>query len=157
MIGFLTTLALAFSLHAHHTSVCDISYNKENETIEVVQRVFIEDLEHALTASSDEHIDLYSDDNAAVSEHLKKYMSEQLSISAGDTDSPQNWVGYKIDGAYLKIFVEVPVGKPSEIKVENRLFISTHHGQENVIHFTANNVTLTQVCTAHQKEVVFKI
>ncbi|MDX2360890.1 MAG: hypothetical protein QNK23_08800 [Crocinitomicaceae bacterium] len=157
MIGLLTSMVLAFSMHAHHTSVCDITYNEQNETIEIVQRVFVEDLEHALIESSDVQVNLYSDDNTAVSVHLERYIGEQLSISSDDTDYPQTWIGYKIEGAFLKMFIEVPVGRPNEIKIGNRLFLRTHHGQENVIHFTMNDVTLTQVCTKQQMEVVFKM
>ncbi|MFT4834693.1 MAG: hypothetical protein ACI8WP_001456, partial [Flavobacteriaceae bacterium] len=62
---------LLFFLHPYHVSVCDVIVNREANSIQVAQRIFVDDLEIALRKSSkDQAFHLFGD-----SSHIQKVLS----------------------------------------------------------------------------------
>ena len=157
MIKLFTAGLLSLVLHTHNTSVCDIAYNAKNETLEVVQQVFIEDLEHTLTEINALRIDVYGDDKTVVEKYLKQFMEEHLSFSADGQEFTQKWVGYKIDRGYLKMFVEVPVGHIHTLTVGNTIFLKSHGAQENIVHLKSGGITKSGVCRKGHETVTFEL
>ena len=65
MLRFLILVANSFLFtHPLHVSVCEIAYNQESKALEIIQRVFIDDLEMEIRMDRNEpELDIFMPSN----------------------------------------------------------------------------------------------
>jgi len=139
---FLLIISLLSSFsHPFHVSVCDIDFSQASKSIQVSQRVFIDDLEKVL--SKKYQINLIIDDKsqAAVRDSLiEAYIFENLQLLVDGKSKKRVYIGNEIEEDGMWCYIEYEgVKKFSSLEVRSTVFLETFEDQANIIHFKYND------------------
>ena len=130
------------SLHAFHVAVTEIEYDGKSSQLEITHRIFIDDLEVALTEWSSEKIDILNpSDPAKLNELIGKYLSEKTSYILNEKEVEVKYLGSEREEAVMYCYQFVSdVKKVKSLKVSNTVLMETFDDQTNIVH-VANNET----------------
>lgn len=132
-------LSILVLAHPIHISVTEIEYNEKNKSLEIVSRIFIDDLELSIRNRKDNHnLEILSPPKDQSTDQLvKEYLKDQLDISADNKVLKINYLGHEIEDLSIVCYMEVEqMKKFKSIKVTNRAITETHDDQSNLVHVT---------------------
>ena len=144
MFGFQSILLLfpffqiASLLHPIHVSVTEIEMDEKDKRLEIMMRVFADDLELTLRNSRGEpELDLLALPKGDVDKLVSLYMKDHFKISLDNKAQRNNYLGHELDNLAFIFYIEVPnVGKWRTIKIQNDIIMETHDDQSNLVHVT---------------------
>ena len=127
---------LAFTgLHKFYVSLTDIEYNPETEALQIISRVFTDDMERLLQERFNE--DLYllkEEEHPLADEFLEKYVRGKLRVSVNGEERKLNYLGKEYENDQLVLYIEVEDVEPVErIAVENTILTDLFPEQKNVV------------------------
>ena len=135
---FTFILFSSFSLKDHETylSVTEIEYKQEKQSLQIISRVFIDDMEQVLTKRYQKDISLsYKDDLESNKALLQKYFSKKLNISIEGEPVALKLIGSKFDADQIVLFLEATkITKFKKITVENLVLTDLYDSQKNIVH-----------------------
>lgn len=126
-------------LHPIHVSVTEIEYNEKNKSLEIVSRIFIDDLELSIRGTKkDDLLDLLRPATGTTTDQLvSDYLREHLRVKVDGKPAPINYVAHEIDDLAMVCYLEVEgVRKLKSIEVTNSVIQETHADQSNLVHVT---------------------
>ena len=137
----LTTL-LAFTttfLHPFHVSVCEIEFRKDTKTIQVSQRIFIDDFTAGLKERFDIELVLEDESTASLRDSLIEiYILENILILVDGKEKKRTYVGNEFEEDGIWCYLEyVSVKKIALLEVKNTILFDTYDDQANIIHFNS--------------------
>ena len=139
MLSFLNLIFLHLILGAHpyHISVCDIEHNSESKSLQVSQRVFLDDLEEVLNQRFDIQIDVTHPKNPAYRDSLiQVYLFENINIRVDGKEKKRSYVGNEIEEDGMWCYIEYfGVKKVSTLDIKNTVFFNKFDDQANIVHF----------------------
>ncbi|MEM6734795.1 MAG: DUF6702 family protein [Bacteroidota bacterium] len=128
-------------IHPFHVSVTDIKYNKDKKSIQISSRIFLDDLELALQAyTNQEGLDIVDENNwDFINENLKRYLLNKIILKDGkNREYKLVYVGIEIEDDVMWCYLEVEkVKKIQSIIVTNKILHEVWSDQENLVHFRA--------------------
>jgi hypothetical protein len=126
---------LLLFLHPYHVSVCDVIVNREAKSIQVAQRIFVDDLEIALRKSSKDHAFHLFSDSSQVQKVLSAYVEAHFSLKINGTEASLVFLGYELEDDVLWCYLEAGLEDPlTSIEITNTLLFSTFRDQQNILH-----------------------
>lgn len=139
MVMMLHVLLVFFGWLAHpfHVSVCDIEVNQKNRSLEISQRIFLDDLEMALRKKSGwEKLDVLNpSDPKRFDALMKDYIRDHLDISVNGKTRAYTYLGHEQEGDALWCYMEVKeVEQIDLIEVKNTILLETYNDQINLVH-----------------------
>ena len=122
--------------HKFYVSTANIEYNPSSGNLEIIQRIFTDDLEAVLRARYGDEIKLAALNEPAQNATLiKKYILNQWQIKNNNKDLELKYLGHKYDIDQVKIYIEVPLTQAPEILFfENKTLFDLTSDQQNIIH-----------------------
>jgi len=126
--------------HPFHVSVTDIVHNEESQSLQVSQRIFIDDLEQALKQFHKlEYVDTYNPDNIDWLDSLiGSYLTDKVYIRVNNKDLKFNYLGSEVEGDARWCYYEVQgIESVSEAEVTNITLMEMFNDQQNIVHFKA--------------------
>lgn len=146
MDGLLYTFiyTLSFWVHPIHISVTEIEYDEREKELEIVTRIFTDDLESAIRAQRNEpELELLNlPAETRLDDVVKPYLLEQINIQLDGKAQKLNYLGHEQDGDAHVFFIQVqPVKKWKTITVENRVIQEMYDDQSNIVHVTVRGKT----------------
>lgn len=126
--------------HPFYVSVTEIGHNKQEGSLEVSCKIFIEDLESILKQSYKKPVHLSDEKRQAESGvYINGYISKHLKIWADGKLAKLNYVGYEQDGEAVFCYFEV-VQMPAvkKLDIENSILQDLTNEQINIMHVTVN-------------------
>lgn len=134
----------SFSSKYHETylSVTEIEYRQDSKSVQVISRVFIDDMEDVLTKRFGKEVSLaYKKDLSANKGLLEKYYSKKLSIKVKNQDIPLKLLGSKFDADQIVLFLEGNnVESFKTVVVENLVLTDLFDTQKNIVHVKNGDV-----------------
>jgi len=130
-------LILHFLFHPFHISVMEVLYRPESKSVQVSVRLFLDDLEVALQAETQNRTLDITDETSFdyLNQQIGKYMSKRIKIT-GKKDIPLTYLGFEYEDDALWCYLEATkVKKFDIIEIENEILIEAFSDQENLIHF----------------------
>ena len=128
----------SFSSEDHETylSVTEIEYREDSKSVQVISRVFIDDMEDVLTKRFGKDVSLaYKKDLSANKDLLQKYYSKKLTIKVKNQDIPLKLLGSKFDADQIVLFLEgKEVHDFKKVQVENLVLTDMFDSQKNIVH-----------------------
>lgn len=116
--------------HKYHASLTQIEHNRQADTLEVVVRVFADDLELAVSRASDKAWRLDSGDEAA----LWAYVKQKVVFAEGDKPLAWKPVGFENDVHQVWLYLELPLTvAPEKLSLSNTLFLELYRDQINTV------------------------
>ena len=130
------------SLHKYYISNTQIEYVKAEKSIQIISRVFIDDLEKVLTERYEKAItinDVSGNENDA---YLKDYLNTKLQFKINNKERTLNFVGKEISGNLIKCYLEInKVKHLKSIEVSNQILLDLFAEQQNITKLNINNTT----------------
>jgi len=136
----ITLIGLSFTVHKFYVSVTKIEYIEKEQALQVISKIFVDDIEAVLQARYNNNISLGdSEDTEQEAFFLKKYVTQKFSIVVDGVIKSLDYLGYAYDNDLLKIYMEVPeVSSLSSIEIENKMLTEHFKEQQNIIHLKNN-------------------
>lgn len=141
----LLLLAFSFfsftSIHKYYISVTQVEYVKDKKSVQIISRVFIDDLEKALRHNYDENITLdENNDTEVTNAYLEKYINTNLKVSINKQPATLQFVGKEYDGDIVRFYLEV-VGIQSvkSLEVSNEMLFAVCPDQQNIVKTKINS------------------
>ena len=135
--GLLPFLIFGLSLHPIHVSVTEIEFDEKEQALEIIMRVFIDDLELTLRNDlQDPELDILNPKKGTTTDQLvKSYLKDHFKISLDNKTQKTNYLGHEREAEALIFYIEVKdVKKWNSISIRNDIIMSTHDDQSNLVH-----------------------
>ena len=153
-------LLLLFSLssfktdHKFYVSVTEIEYNQKAESLQIISRVFIDDLEKLLQKRYDASIILSEkNDNEKITDHLKKYIGQKMKIQVDGKPYKLNYIGKEYENDLALIYIEIPnVPEFKNIRIKNAILTDMFSEQKNLVHVEYKGETKSLILTSGKDE-----
>jgi hypothetical protein len=133
---FLSTL---FSCHPLHVSVTEIVYDEKEKQLEIISRIFVDDLETAIRAQLQQpSLDLLNPANGSTTDQLASaYVMSRLSVTLDGKRQKLSFLGSEKEEDALLCYIQVSnVKKWKNIEVTNSVIVETFDDQSNLVHIT---------------------
>ncbi len=142
--SFICTVIIGIGMlfHPFHVSVCDIEHNAESNSLEISQRIFVDDLEIGLKKFHKlEYLDaLAPKDPARLDSLLALYLNAKLSIEIDGKKIEIKYLGSEIEGDARWCYLEAAnIKSVPAATLKNTVLVQSFDDQENIVHFKAND------------------
>src|SRR5690606_35329979 len=141
MLLFYNVIAAVFSClcsaHPIHVSVTEIEYDRSDQALEIMMRVFTDDLELTLKSAFDvPSLDvLHPGSKKQLDDMMKEYLDRHLRISLDGKQHALNYLGHDLDGDAIVFYIEVARAAPwKTIEIMNDVIMETYDDQSNIVH-----------------------
>lgn len=140
--------------HKFYVSVTEIVYNEKSESLQIISRVFIDDLEDLLQTRYDKNIKLgKGNETAMVPDLLKKYLNEKIQVQLDGRLVEVNFLGKEYEDDMLLLYLEIPKVKSfKKITVKNALLTDMFNEQKNLVHVTYKGSTKSLILNKAKQE-----
>lgn len=136
LLLLLLPLLLSAGLHKFYVSTTTMEYKPEKKSLQIITKIFIDDLEDVLQARYDKNVSLATAKERPQDEtYLKEYINKKLKIWLDDQEVELKYIGRKYEVDLVKVFLEVtPVEAFETLKMENTLLFDLTDEQQNIMH-----------------------
>jgi hypothetical protein len=127
--------------HKFYVSITKIEYVKEKSSLQIITKIFIDDIEDALQQRYNLSISLDTKkETAAADEDLKKYILQKINIKVNGKAVSLNYIGKEYDTDMVVAYMEVTgVKELKTITIENKILLDVFSEQQNIIHLKTPN------------------
>jgi ABC-type microcin C transport system permease subunit YejE len=137
--SFIQAVSLVISLHPIHISVTEIEFDEKEKSLEIMMRVFMDDLEVTLrndTRQADLDV-LEAHKNKTLDPIVSAYLKKQFKITLDNKVYDLSYLGHEEEGDAFIFYIEVQkVKKFKTIQIQNSIIMETHDDQSNLVHVT---------------------
>jgi hypothetical protein len=146
-LPFLTSLiqilTLGLYLHPIHVSVTEIEYDEKDKSLEIMMRVFIDDLEETMRNSLNQpELDILQPKGQTLDQLMRNYLNQHFKVSLDNKSQKPVYLGHERDGDAFIFYIEVAnVKRWKTIGIHNDIITETHDDQSNLVHVTVRDQT----------------
>ncbi|HRJ29351.1 MAG TPA: hypothetical protein PLV21_00675 [Cyclobacteriaceae bacterium] len=144
VILFAFLLSLWAPAHPIHISVTEIEFDEKEKELEIVMRIFADDLETSIRKARNEpELDLlHPPTNTTTDELAKEYILKRFQVTLGDKVQRLNYLGSEFDGEALVFYIQVSQVKNFKaVTIMNSVILETYDDQSNIVHVTVSGKT----------------
>jgi hypothetical protein len=125
-------------LHPLHVSVTDIVHDEKERELEIIMRIFTDDLETSIrNQQNSPDLDLLNPAQSTTDELVKDYVLQRFSVSLDNKKQALNFLGTEVEGDALLCYIQVrSVKKWRTIEVLNSIVTEIYEDQSNLVHVT---------------------
>ncbi len=126
--------------HPFYISLTDMVYNEENQTIEIAQKIFWDDMEVALSNASGTAVDFLSPNQPEKLDSLiARYLLAHNQILIQTDTVRLHYLGHEVEGEAAWFYMESEkIPSPEQITIYNAVLIDDFPEQQNIINFYKN-------------------
>lgn len=129
-------LLLFLLLHPYHVSVTEIRFDEEAHSLQITERIFIDDLEEGLRAANSNPNFVLMDDSLQTHNYLKAYFEDNFQLSVNGKTSNYRYLGGEIEDDVIWCYIELTnVQDLKSIRLTNKLLTDIYDDQKNLVHF----------------------
>lgn len=143
LLVFLIILPLmSFTIaHKYYVSVTEVEYVKEQESMQIVTRIFIDDFEKMLRERYDESITLdIGKDETQIDAYIQKYLSSKLQITIDNTLQQFEFLGKEYEDDILFCYLEITdVTEVNTFEIVNQVLFDVFDDQQNLVKTKINS------------------
>lgn len=124
--------------HPIHVSVTEIEMDEKDKRLEIMMRLFIDDLELTLRNRLNQpELDLLAKTESERDALISKYLDDHFKLSLDGKFQKNGYIGHEQEDLAFIVYIEVPkVQKWKTIQVNNDVIMETHSDQSNLVHVT---------------------
>lgn len=135
-------LLIAFPLmsgapaHKFYVSITKIEYVKQKNSLQIIAKIFTDDLEDALQQRYDSSILLAGkNESPKVDELLENYLFQKINIKVNGKPVMLKYIGKEYDVDMVVSYIEVKdIKELKTIEIENKVLTEIFSDQQNIIH-----------------------
>ncbi len=140
---WLIHLSLWFLFHPLHVSVTEAEYNPKSKSLQIISRIFIDDLELSIKNQKHlESLDLLEPKNGMTIDQLvQTYIQDHLKIRLDGKPAKINYLAHEVEDPAILCYLEIEnVKKFKTIEITNTVIQETHEDQSNLVHVTYKGI-----------------
>jgi len=148
----LVCLLSLISFHPLHVTVTEIEFDEKEKRLEIMMRVFADDLETTLRKHFNQpELDIIKPAGMTVDQMMTEYLKSHFKISLEGKPQTVKYLGHEIEGEAFIFYIEVSnVKKLKTIAVANDVLMEIHNDQSNLVHVTVREVVRSLRLTAEK-------
>ncbi|MEX2380633.1 MAG: DUF6702 family protein [Vicingaceae bacterium] len=125
------------SAHKFYMSITEMNYNEESGYLEIIIKLFTDDIEKALEQKSDSSVFLGTPkESPQANELLKNYLQKHFTLKAGEEALDISFLGKEVDKDYTWAYLEVKDFNPEKkYNIKNSILIDLFDSQANRINY----------------------
>lgn len=129
--------------HKFYVSVTEVEYNSDHQSLQIISRVFTDDMENLLKNRYNENLYLTEEEeHDAVDRYLSKYISQKLKIKIDGKPKNLLYLGKEYENDLLLLYIEVEDVKfITNVEVQNLILTDLFAEQKNVVHVEVRGKT----------------
>lgn len=139
ILSFFLSVLLA---HPIHVSVTEITFDEKERELEIIARIFIDDLETSIQqAKQQSELKLLEPGGGVTTDQLvKEYLGPRFKISLDGQPQKVKYLGHEREGEAMLCYIQVSnVKKWKTIEVLNSVITELYDDQSNLVHVTVND------------------
>lgn len=146
---FSAFLLIQSLFHPFFISLTEIKYNSKENSLEISQKIFWDDLEVHLTEIHKAKIDfLKPKDKAELDKKLKQYILQNNEILVNGKKVDLNYMGYEIEEDAAWFYLEAKqIPGPQQVEVKNSILHKHFNSQQNIINFYLDKIPKSLILT----------
>ena len=134
LIALVFSIVTASTAHKFYVSTTKIEYVEQQQSVQIISKIFIDDLEEVLRKRYDESIVLDSKDESE-QDFVKRYLLEKLQITINGIPATLEYIGKEYEIDVIKVYFEInDIVELSTIEIENMVLFDLFDEQQNIIH-----------------------
>jgi len=147
-------LVSGYDKHEYYIGLTEITYNEDEERLEIISRLFIDDLEKVLKERYNSEIILNTKEQSGnIDFYISKYFDRKLKLSILNNELDLKYIGYKFEKDRINIFLKIDQIKIfNELKVSNLLLTDVFEDQSNIVHCFKLNQKKSVLLTRYKSE-----
>lgn len=138
-LTLLLILPVLFSMTAHkfYVSMTKIEYVKEKQSLQIISKIFIDDIEDVLQQRYNPDISIATKKETKKDEqYLTKYILQKLTFSVNGEAVKLKYIGREYENDMVKIYLEAEGIKSLQgLEITNKVLFEMFPEQQNIIHF----------------------
>ena len=145
--------------HPLHVSICEVEYNEEDKALEIVVRMFIDEMESAVLEAHEQRLNLGEVNQSVSADSLMKlYLFKHFTIQVNEEEVPLRYMGSETENqdrvvCYLTI---TDIEKIQSIFFFNELFQELFEDQINMLHLEIAGKKQSTFFTFKKREETFE-
>lgn len=149
LISLLCFFQLHYVNHKFYVSVTDIEYVSEKQSLQIITRVFADDVEDVLAKRYQIPMQLLPEKETQDADRwIKKYLKQKFIVSVDQEIVTLNYVGKRYEDDRIYLYLEIQnLSKFKEITIENLILTDLYEEQKNLVHVKLNNNMKSAVLT----------
>jgi intergrase/recombinase len=159
LVAFLLLLPAHFTNTKSHplfVSNTDATYNTSEKSVEIISKIFLDDLEKSLKTKFNTKVDLFATPTSTTNSYVLHYMQQHLQYTINGKAVAYNLIGYERKKDACWVYVEIPnVTTIKSVTVTNSILHDFSSQQINLIHFTVGSNRQSHKFTYPNKEKSF--
>lgn len=132
-------LLSSFTAHKFYLSVTEINYSEKDTSIQLLSRIFIDDLEELLNDRYEIDLNLTASNELKDAEdYIERYIKSKILLKIDGKDVSYNFLGKEYDNDVIKCYLEIDnidINNVKTIEIENKLLFENFEEQQNIVHF----------------------
>lgn len=135
-ILFLVVTTMSFTAHKFYVSITKIEYVPQSKSLQIITKVFIDDMEDMLQARYGESVALGPErETKADADLLEKYILQKLTVNVDNKQVALSYLGHEYENDIVKSYIEaIPISEMKKIEVSNEILFDLFDEQQNIIH-----------------------
>jgi hypothetical protein len=140
ILAFLLAQPLVSFTEAHkfYVSVTNVEYSEKEESLQVISRIFIDDLESVLLQRYDMKADLATpEESDQALAYIERYFNARFTVFVNGSAREYTFLGRKYDKDQVICYLEItglPKTSLESVGVQNEILMDIFDEQKNLVH-----------------------
>lgn len=151
-------LLLSVNSHKFYVSVTEVEYVKEKQSVQIISRIFIDDLENTLRKRYDKRL-MFTPNNETeeVNVYLQRYLKDKINITINGAPVSFKFIGKEYDNDILFCYLEVMgIKNIKTFDITNSLLFDNFDDQQNIVKLNINNEKKSYILMQQNDKAVLK-
>lgn len=146
----------SMTMHKFYVSVTQVEYVQKQQSVQIISRIFIDDLELALQNRFDKNIKLTEEkESENVNAYIEKYFKQKLKITLNAKETPYKFLGKKYDNDILYFYFEIENVKDlKQFQIRNQILFDALPDQQNIVKIKAKSEHKNYILTTDNDNAV---
>lgn len=139
MTIILSILSAVLTIHPVHVSVTEISFDGKEKELEIITRIFIDDLETAIReAKKQPGLNLLEPGSAVTTDQLvSEYLQSRFRVMLNGKTQKIKYIGHEVENPAMLCYIQIQnVKKLESIEVFNSVLTELYDDQSNLVNVT---------------------
>jgi hypothetical protein len=136
MLVSVSVLWLAIFIHPLHVSVTEIEMDEKDKRLEIMMRIFVDDLETTLRHSLNQpELDILNPKPQTLDQMMEGYLRSHFKMALDGKPQTFRYLGHEQENEAFIFYVEVEkIRKWKTIQVQNDIITEVYEDQSNLVH-----------------------
>ncbi|WP_435133732.1 DUF6702 family protein [Formosa sp. A9] len=126
---------MAFAVpHKYYVSITEIDFVEKEQSVQIISRIFIDDLEKLMRQRFDNTLRLGKNESSEVDFYLAKYLQEKMRIEINGAPVQLKVLGKQYDDDLAICFIEIlNVNTIKSFQISNQVLMDVYPEQQNIV------------------------